>query len=222
MRLCIFVLCVGLGFPDGTLGQSLALGSFEDLPIGSEVGGASSFEEVGDWNVGGSGSIRGTENGVAPLDGSAMLRFDGTEGGATTDIYQLIELTPSYSAVDVSAHFNSVVSERFFLALVFTEEDSLPIELAQFSFDAQISEEINTDSDPLTWERIEFLTEIPHGSRYVAVRLHSDTTELTTFADSVSLTFVPEPSTGFLALSLLGIAVIHRREIANSRHNRQG
>lgn len=219
MRLCIFFLCVGLSFPDGTLGQDLALGSFEDLPIGTEVGGASSFEGVGDWTVGGSGSIQGTENGVTPLDGSAMLRFDGTEGGVTTDIYQLIELTPSYSAVGVSAHFNSVASERFFLALVFTEEDSLPIELTQFSFDAQISEEINTDSDPLTWERTEFLTEIPQGSRYVALRLHSDTTELTTYADSVSLTLVPEPSTGFLALSLLGILVIRRREIAISRHN---
>jgi hypothetical protein len=126
-------------------------------------------------------SVVGPENGIVPLAGSRMLRFDATRpGGAGStigcDVHQFVKLceTPETMTAHVTARFNRVPgdaeTDREFRIRIYactgspgSFDQTTPLEVAVGS--------VVTDADPLTWESASASMEIPAGADYISVGL---------------------------------------------------
>ncbi len=191
----------------------------------------------GDW-AGDQSTIVTAENGIVPLKGSRMLRFDsgGSAPGGTyeSQVFQAIDVS-AYSSliaagnaeVVASAWFNRVPGDAETDTLmgiwVYAIHGTLP-----FTFMNVVGAQLGTvftDGDVGTWEMATTRYTLPSNTDYVAICLdaaenvHNDSTYPEFdghYADSVSFTVVPEPSTiallGSLALCGIGVRRYRRRK----------
>ncbi len=185
-------------------------------------------------------SIVTSENGISPMDGIQMLKFQGTdfmsssEDGIGCQVQQVIDLS-SYKAMietgnailNTSAFFNRISSDdqtdtRFTLSISVWKGEPDSYDWATWPTNPNLilieEAEIYTDSNPITWEvnALEFI--LSQETDYVAIQIcaieniYNDSLYPEFdghYADFVSLSIIPEPST----LLLLGLgAIIFRRK----------
>ncbi|MCC7009014.1 MAG: PEP-CTERM sorting domain-containing protein [Acidobacteria bacterium] len=196
---------------------------------------------TGQWE--GDDSRRVTaEQGIAPFEGEAMLRFLSSANpaagwGWASDVWQLIDAAPAQSVIQAgealvtfSAHFNRIggnTEPLFFITL--RAFGGLPADfpLAAESPLATANAFLTSDDDPNTWEPLSVTLLLPPGTTFIGVRLAAKETIDDTpvpfeflghYADGTSLTLtpVPEPATALLVLS--GAAGL----IARRRRSRSG
>jgi len=195
--------------------------SFELNLTGTQIGGGSPFvfNATGQWTID-RGFVRGAENGITPIDGTQMLMFDASTG-VSTDIYQLVDVTPFASAiaaqqaqVDLSAFFNATAARDFFLTVLAFQESGLPININVFD-DFFSLPATTSDADPATWEQLSLQYLIPNNTKFLAVGLNSSVSATPSYADQVSFSItsiaaVPEPSTITIWL-IIGSCLIRKR-----------
>lgn len=168
--------------------------SFEDMPIGTQSGFTLVFDSVGEWTID-EYSIRGAENGVSPMHGSQMLRFDGPAGHAGINVYQLVDLSPfgeeiaaQQALADYTAFFNAPAAHDFYIHMLAFEESGLPININDWDDrSSSVSTPITSDSDAATWEqhRLQYL--IPENAKFLALGINSVNNGAPSYADQVSL-----------------------------------
>ncbi len=154
--------------------------------------------ETGIWR-GDAAEIVGAQNGVAPANGSKMLRFlradfDGRPkpaGGHIAVIYRLIDLRPYHheiaggsGVVEVSASFNATdfpADESYgcAISLYALDADSLPDRAGRLgsvlSNDALAmarSSRTKLDRTPSAWQRVTTELRLPSQAEFLVVRLH--------------------------------------------------
>ena len=124
-------------------------------------------------------SIVGAENGITPIEGSSMLKFEATDGTAATSIgsnmIQIVDLSDHAGTIDlgastfeVAASFNRVAGDAqtdTFFVLVIRSRDAADVEIGAV-FSPYVS-----DGDPLTWEDHVASTLLPVGTRSVQVEV---------------------------------------------------
>ena len=209
---------------------SITLGnaSFESPVSGGIPSAAGSW--MGDLN-----STVTSENGITPFLNSKMLRFekmspDGTLTGTGSDTLQLVDLS-AYSGsiaagnfiVTLSAYFNrSDTTYNNFSTIIRSYSGSIanfPIDLNTFT--AVASSVLFSDSNTATWELSSVSQTLPTDTTYIAVSVSALSSgnilnyPTGYYADNVTLTAVPEPSTYAMlvaGLGALGLAVWRRRQ----------
>jgi len=219
-RISLSVFLALLLFSSHARGVLIVDPSFELNMIGTQIGGGAPFvfNATGQWTID-RGFIRGAENGITPIDGTQMLMFDASTG-ISTDIYQLIDVTPFASAIaaqqaraDLSAFFNATAALDFQLTFLAFEENGLPINFN--AFDDIFFEPFTTtsDADPATWEQLTLQYLIPSNTKFLAVGLSSSVSTIPSYADQVSLsiTAVPEPLSITVWLLVAGYSLIRKR-----------
>lgn len=217
------------------LGSLLVNGGFEVLEPVEPVLPTS----AGDWS-GDGGTIVAAENGVTPVEGAGMLRFDRTYLGqsnytaTTSDQWQLVDLTHLVADVasgNVEINLGAQVNRVAGGALTDTEFRvtlrAYSGAISDFPSDAKFylaesAESVVTDADVATWEPIEASLLLPETATYVGVVLTAvenvhDGSGYPEFdghyADDaiLSLFIVPEPSViGLLGMSALVVGFVHR------------
>jgi hypothetical protein len=188
---------------------------------------------AGNW-AGDLNSVVTTENSITPFAGSQMLRFekmspDGLVTGTGSDTLQLVDLS-AYSGsiatgnfiVTLSAYFNrSDLTYSNFQTQINSYSGSIanyPADVAsptalQFST-------LTPDSNTATWELSSVSLTLPTNTTYIAVLVSAISPGNILnypggyYADNVTLTAVPEPSTyaALAGLGALGLAVWRRRK----------
>ena len=181
------------------------------------------LSDIGSWGVGDPFSIVTSENGVAPAEGSKMLRFDGVQ--VAGDVYQIVDLSTSAASIDTglvtvtfSAYFNATASNM--VGINVFGWDSAPT-----AFDTPtrslITSQVTTnlDTDLQTWEQVTGSTALPVGLRYIALGIHADGDVFNTYADltSLSLTTARVASPPSFMLLALGLATIGYRRRKQSK-----
>jgi len=186
---------------------------------------------TGHWAADG-GTILAPENGIVPVEGDQMLRFDftgfGTASGRISDQWQLIDVTSLSSVIagglvtaTASAQFNRVAGgsqtdTQFGITLAAingnpSEFDDYQPNLVPFL--ASTHNSVFTDGHASSWETATANLTLPSNTTYLAVDLlafeniyaNSTSPEFDGhYVDNavVSLTVIPEPST-LLVWSLL-------------------
>ena len=187
--------------------------TLESIDSGASVG-------FGDW-VGDASTILGPELGITPHDGTRMLKFGATNGTApslsSSDVFQLIDVS-SYSAAilaggmmaNASAFFNRVAGDaqtdtRFFISLTAFSGGAGGYPSGQLA--TQFTE-IFSDADTLSWEEAMVSLLLPTNTSYLSIsvsaseNIFNDNTSPEFeghYADSLSLSIVPEPSRALMA-----------------------
>lgn len=172
-------------------------------------------------------------NGISPLSGAGMLSLtkmspDGIVTGTGADTLQLVDMS-SYAAsigagnftATLSASFNRTASShtqfevgiRAYSGLAAAFPTNAPSPLAVQFFD------FTSDADTSTWESASVSLLLPTGTSYLEIWVSalSATGNLQTlpdghYADEVTLTAIPEPSTYALAVggAALALGVMRR------------
>jgi len=195
---------------------------------------------AGNWQ-GDANSAVTAQNGVTPYAGIQMLSFtnngipDGTNGTGS-DTLQLVDLSAYASSiaagnftVTLSAYLNrsgSNYNEFWTRILSFnTTMANFETELISTANQGQASNytSLLSDSNPATWEFSSVSLTLPTDTTYIAVEvslLHpGDNVPSISpgyYADNITLTAVPEPSTyaALLGAAALGFAALRRRFFA--------
>ena len=209
---------------------SLSLGNsgFESAVSPGIAGTAGIWQ--GDLN-----SVVTTQNGITPFAGSQMLRFDhmapdGTTNGTGSDSFQLVDLSAYASSiaaggftVTLSAYFNrSDSTYTKFENIIRSYSGSVsnfPTDLNSWSA-VQFSDLVS-DSVLSSWEQLSVSLTLPTNTTYIAVWVSAlSNSPIANFpvgyyADNVTLTAVPEPSTYamFAGIGALGAVVYRRRTV---------
>ena len=170
----------------------------------------------GDWS-GDDGTIVAAENGINPLEGDRMLRFDATSpggayGGSTEGaVLQLIDIS-SYkdlistgdAFVSGTAYFNRVAgdaqTDTFLGIFIYAYEGDVSTFKSQFlngQYLKRVTENFSSDSDINTWEEFSLQLNLPENTGFLmlGIRAHEDIYDDSVypefdghFADAVSLT----------------------------------
>ncbi|MCC6970236.1 MAG: hypothetical protein IT434_08445 [Phycisphaerales bacterium] len=164
----------------GAHAQQLANPGFESGPILSEI-----VEQFGVWSVDG-GTAVGPTQGITPLEGSKMLRFQETAPfcqrtdpwawGELACVGQLIDLAPVRDLIQsgnarlvVSAAFNRIAGDartdtEFLITVRAFDEptlDGFRTECLNYRYwDAEGQVSLISDASPLTWERAEVVLDL--------------------------------------------------------------
>ena len=196
----------------------------------------------GDWKGDDSSIVLGTQQGIDPLSGSAMLQFlfsfnsGHAEGTTGSEVHQLVDA--SAFAPNIAAG-EALASASFYANRIAGDsqtDTSFQVRLGAYAgipadfptnagnFIQREIVEIFTDSDTNTWELVSVGMVLPTGTDYLAITILShenifNDTSGTEFdghyADNASLTIIPEPSTGLLvAAGLLALASYRRGRVA--------
>jgi hypothetical protein len=177
-----------------------------------------------------------TQTGVTPFAGSQMLSFekmspDGLVTGTGSDTFQLVDLSAyagSIAAgnftVTLSAYFNrSDTTYNEFQTRIVSFSGSMANFQTDFqtpSYTANQFSSLASDANTATWELSSVSLTLPTNTTYIAVMVSAISTgnilnyPTGYYADNVTLTAVPEPSTyAVLAgLGALGLAAWRRRK----------
>jgi len=152
-------------------------GGFETTEPG--IGRPTSF---GVW-VGDVTSARNAENGILPLEGQRMLRFEwtdtvpyATQFGAS-QLFQLVAVSPG-DLLAATASFNRVAGEAetddaFLLVFDFYAGDPSDYPSVANSPLEKAFVELFSDSDPSTWELAVLSSVAPPGSTYAAIQVNA-------------------------------------------------
>ncbi len=166
--------------------------------------------DLGVW-YGDPASIVAAENGVTPAEGNFMMRFLGG-GGSQSNIYQFVSTPPELRGTDVrfEALFNATeVSPVHSMGLVSLSDSLVAGSPYPSSFGEHIvSESIDLDTDPLTWELFQVELNIPNDSQTLVFNVNGTNSNAAVYADRVRL--VPEPSSFALLIPLLFVFVCRR------------
>jgi len=182
--------------------------------------------------------IVGTSNGITPLDGSSMLHFvySYTTGPSPNylrcDLWQVIDVT-SYASDIIAGNAIAELSAFFNRVSVDSQTDTgFLVKIGAYSgppdtFPSQrevselllVENYIITDDQLSTWEELRVSMVLPVNTDFLAVEVCSDENVFNDstgiefdghYADVVSLTIIPEPSTLSL-LSFGGLALVRKR-----------
>lgn len=182
---------------------------------------------TGVWS-GDPATIVQAENAITPAEGTRMLRFDGTYpgyaiNGYTSGVFQLVDLSPMSAQIaagtataELSALFNRVAfdgTDRTFMLQIAAYAGSPSSFPSQYGSGGLANSTVTfvSDADVSTWEQLATSLVLPVNADFLAVQVtgiedydNAPPNEFNgNYADAVSLTVVPEPST--LALwSLFG------------------
>lgn len=206
----------------GSAASSMALGtdlSFELRPAGSTLGGTLTFPSTGVWTIN-HGSYQGAQNGITPLLGTNMLRFDEGAPDTSTDIYQLVDVSSFSSMIStggvtftLSASFNSPIAHGFGLTMLAYTETTTPLSVNAFDGEAQTPLFTTLDADPATWQQLTLSYTPPAGTHFIAIGMNSHIDGHASYADAVNFTatVVPEPSlAAVLGAGLSCLCVLRR------------
>ena len=156
--------------------------------------------DYGLWGVGDAFSIVGPMGGATPLGGSNMLAFNNTFG-ASTDIYQIVDLSAYASDIDagrvtanLSVFYNATLSVSTSFGLRLGGWTSAPTSFTGFSTLGGPLTGLTIDADSSTWEQFNVSVLIPTGFHHVALGLHEPAGGTIGYADNaaLSLTIAPE------------------------------
>lgn len=232
MRAIPVVLWAAAVAASPAMGELLVNGDFE-MAVGTT---GPLPDGCGYWR-GNNSTITESSSGIAPLDGARMIRFlnsftgpDGDWGAVECNVYQLVDLGPfrgliqtGTAVVTLSAAFNRVSGDGQTDTVFYA--GALSYAGSPSDFPAQVSSytagngtTILTDAESTTWELASTTLLLPADTTYLAVSLvareniFNDTSGVEFdghYADSVSLTIIPEPTA--LSLMLGGLAILRRR-----------
>ncbi len=225
----LFLGLVSLGVSVSAHAEMVTNSGFEVAEPTLDPGNGITLTAFGDWD-GDRSTIVTAENGITPLEGSQMLRFDSAgetpaSGLHTSQVYQAIDVS-AYSSViaagqaeaTASAWFNRVPGDAETDTLmgmwIFAVHGTLPFTGTNY-VGAQL-QTVFTDGDVGTWEEVTSRFLLPTTTDYVVICIEADEDVFNDvsvpefdghYADMVSFTVVPEPSTiAFLSsLALCGI-----------------
>lgn len=203
--------------------------SFENEPVGTNVGSGVLISDTNTWHVDGA-LVTGATLGVTPLDGNQMLRCINTSCN-TTDVYHAFDLRPFASEIAdgrVSFDFETSFNANAFgadvvISLQTISPAALPANnfpgLAQRVFSHPFSGgRFDLDGDPSTWQSISLSDYTPTNpsATFLLAGVHlRGNGQALPFADNAVLTMsianVPEPGmAGLLGLGLM-LAGLRRR-----------
>jgi hypothetical protein len=214
--------------------QNLAINSGFELTADTDGSWPSSY---GYWR-GDYSSIVGATRGITPFEGSQMLQLKGTahttipslantcEVPQIIDISQFASLIASGNAiVSASAYFNRIAGDAqtdtgFGVSIMAHQGNpsSYPSDRENLIWLLREGAGINIDADPGTWELCELQVALPTNTDYVVVQVSAGENIYNDisypefdghFADSVSVTIIPEPAT--LLLLGLGAVILRKR-----------
>ena len=178
------IFCIGVSNPTSAVPVSVVNPGFESNEAVS--GFPNTF---GDWGVD-QGTIVGAENGISPRSGTGMLRFDrtyidSTQNGASSDIFQLIDVTgfateiaTGQAVFSLTAFFNRVAGDtntdtRFGIDI--RSFNATPVDYANSSgslaFSAQQPTTFISDGLASTWESISTSLVLPSDTTMVLIAL---------------------------------------------------
>ena len=193
----------------------------------------------GDWQ-GDVTDITAAQDGIIPFNGSQMLHFINTEidgprsGSVGSELLQSVDLgsfgiDPSAQTLTarLTARFNRVTGDaqtdtqfRVEMRAFSGDVTSFPTQIATASDIARNSAIIVTDGDVATWEAALVELALPSNTDFVGFSIQSLENVVDDgsnpefdghYADAVSLTVVPEPSSLYLLmLALSGMIVLAR------------
>lgn len=193
---------------------------------------------AGVW-AGDTNGISGTQNGVTPYAGSSMLSFlrnglpDGSNG-SSSDTFQIVDMSAYASSiaaagftVTLSAYYNrSDTSYSQFTTAILafnTTIGNLETDLTNTGNqgNARAATNLTSDSNTGTWEQSSVSLTLPTDTKYILVELsmvsNVNAAGIPTgyYADNVTLTAVPEPSTYAMlsGLGALGMVAWRRRTV---------
>ena len=146
----------------------------------------------GDWS-GDAGTIVTSENGITPLDGSRMLRFDATshsgpsESGTSCEVRQIIDISgfkdlilTGNAVAEASAYYNRVAGDiqtdnafNFEILAFDGSPSTFPSRWKAQTYDAAlaytVSNPLSSDSNPLTWELCTARFKIPANTEFLVM-----------------------------------------------------
>jgi hypothetical protein len=194
--------------------------------------------DYGFWMVYGEAEIVSESDGITPFEGSRMLHFlnpNRTVESVDSMLWQLIDIAPFEDEISAGSAI-AEMSTRFNRVLGDSQTDTeFRIQIYAFSGEpnsfwsqygsgglAHVSESIFTDGDASTWELATTELVLPVNTEFVAIGLQSienifndnDITGVAFdghYADAVTVTIAPEPSTlAFLLLASLALLTKRR------------
>ncbi|MEZ5301798.1 MAG: hypothetical protein R3F11_14275 [Verrucomicrobiales bacterium] len=183
------VVCVvNVAETDGQ--ELLSNRGFEDIEIGTALGGNLSFSGFGEWDID-RADIVGTSGGVVPAEGSQMLEMKA--GAVSTDVYQLVDLRGFESVIRsrlLILKFRSKVAAtgetNFGMGMRFFRELPFPLDTEDFS--SRIGARAVTVLPADGWVPMSLEFRPPTDARYVAVGIFGGNVEgVSKFVDDVSL-----------------------------------
>lgn len=191
---------------------------------------------TGVWGGDGVTSVT-AENGIVPIEGSRMARFDstnqGSPGGFIASLVQLLDMSPFVSQINtgnaqlvITAAFNRVGGDaqtdtEFHVAA--RAFDSSPSGFGIDPFDTYEFVSFLSDSDIATWEERTLTFDVPIGTTFVAIDFRaienideSDSPEFDGhYVDAVHVELVapvPEPTTFTIFLfGIIGLVACWRK-----------
>jgi hypothetical protein len=206
--------------------NTLSNGGFEmglTIPSGRPSG-------FGYWE-GDQSEILSTSDGIVPYEGTGMLHFISSDGGAywnSCDVWQLLDMTPfeiainsGWAVASLSAYFNRVLGDS-------QTDTAFAIVIAAFAgstsgwvgrFDsgdylACTTAELFSDGCPSTWQPLSVDLPIPGGTKFLAIdiapveNIFNDAVPPEFdghFADAVSVEITVIPVPGALLLAGIGL-----------------
>lgn len=175
--------------------------------------------------------ILSTSDGIVPYEGTGMLHFIYSDGGAywnSCDVWQLVDMTPfeiainsGWAVASLSAYFNRVLgdcqTDTAFAIVIAAFAGSTSGWVGRFDsgdYLACTTAELFSDGCPSTWQPLSVDLPIPVGTKFLAVDILAQENIFNDavapefdghFADAVSLEITVIPVPGALLLAGIGL-----------------